>query len=232
MDYIVDGILEARILGWIVTPFSKGSSQPRDQTQVSCIAGRFFTSWATMQPKVGQIFSIDIQTLPAHWNLICQSPGGWKGSQDILTHTGQTSHLTSPEGLKMQCPQQRVSITWELARKVHYRASPQCWWIRMSRGHSLHPSKDALSPVPKMTEGFGEKVWTADVIYHPVGVCFSHLLLESAFSPSGVPPEAHRSTQSLLTPPRVSSCPGYHLHVWHSLFGDRVSPEARLAKRT
>ena len=44
MDYIVDGILEARILEWIVTPFSKGSSQPRDQTQVSCIAGRFFTS--------------------------------------------------------------------------------------------------------------------------------------------------------------------------------------------
>ena len=28
-------------------PFYKGSSQPRDQTQVSCIAGKFFTSWAT-----------------------------------------------------------------------------------------------------------------------------------------------------------------------------------------
>ena len=28
-------------------PFSRGSSQPRDRTQVSCIAGRFFTSWAT-----------------------------------------------------------------------------------------------------------------------------------------------------------------------------------------
>ena len=41
------GILQARILKWIVIPFSKGSSWPRDQTQVSCIAGRFFTSWAT-----------------------------------------------------------------------------------------------------------------------------------------------------------------------------------------
>ena len=44
MDYIVHGILQARILAWAVFPFSRGSSQPRDQTQVSHIAGRFFTS--------------------------------------------------------------------------------------------------------------------------------------------------------------------------------------------
>ena len=49
MDYIVHGILQARILEWTAFPFSRGSSQPRDQTQVSCIAGRFFTSWATRE---------------------------------------------------------------------------------------------------------------------------------------------------------------------------------------
>ena len=38
------GILQARILGWIAAPFSRGSSQPRDWTQVSCIAGRFLSS--------------------------------------------------------------------------------------------------------------------------------------------------------------------------------------------
>ena len=43
-DCIVHGILQARILEWVVFPFSRGSSQPRDQTQVSHIAGRFFTS--------------------------------------------------------------------------------------------------------------------------------------------------------------------------------------------
>ena len=37
------GILQARILEWVAIPFSRGSSQPRDRTQVSCIAGRFFT---------------------------------------------------------------------------------------------------------------------------------------------------------------------------------------------
>ena len=44
VDYTVHGILQARILEWVAFPFSRGSSQPRDQTQVSLIAGRFFTS--------------------------------------------------------------------------------------------------------------------------------------------------------------------------------------------
>ena len=38
MDYTVHGILQARILAWVAVPFSRGSSQPRDGTQVSCIA--------------------------------------------------------------------------------------------------------------------------------------------------------------------------------------------------
>ena len=44
MDYTVYGILQARILEWIAFPFSRESSQPRVRTQVSCIAGGFFTS--------------------------------------------------------------------------------------------------------------------------------------------------------------------------------------------
>ena len=46
VGYTVHGILQARILEWVDFPFSRGSSQPRDGTQVSHIAGRFFTSWA------------------------------------------------------------------------------------------------------------------------------------------------------------------------------------------
>ena len=42
--YTIHGILQARILEWVAFPFSRGSSQPRDQTLVSCIAGRFFIS--------------------------------------------------------------------------------------------------------------------------------------------------------------------------------------------
>ena len=51
MDYTVPGILQARILEWVAFPFSRGSSQPRDQTQVFRIVGGFFTSWATREAQ-------------------------------------------------------------------------------------------------------------------------------------------------------------------------------------
>ena len=41
LDLLVHEILQARILAWVASPFSRGSSQSRDQTWVSCIAGRF-----------------------------------------------------------------------------------------------------------------------------------------------------------------------------------------------
>ena len=46
----VHGVLQARILEWVAISFSRGSSQPRDQAEVSCLAGRFFTLWATGKP--------------------------------------------------------------------------------------------------------------------------------------------------------------------------------------
>ena len=51
MDYIIHGILQARMLEQVAVPFSRESSQPRDQTQVSPIAGRFFTSYATKEAQ-------------------------------------------------------------------------------------------------------------------------------------------------------------------------------------
>ena len=60
MDYSspgssVHGIFQARILEWIAISYSKGSSQPRDPSHVSCIsciAGRFFTVWAIREASV------------------------------------------------------------------------------------------------------------------------------------------------------------------------------------
>ena len=60
MDYTVHGILQARILEYsfpsfqnteVAFPFSRGSSQPGDQTHVYHITGRFFTSWATREAQ-------------------------------------------------------------------------------------------------------------------------------------------------------------------------------------
>ena len=61
IDYKVHGILQARILQWVAFPFSRLSSQPRDWTQVSCIAGGFFTSWATREAQ-------------EHWRVAYPSP--------------------------------------------------------------------------------------------------------------------------------------------------------------
>ena len=49
MDYTVPRILQARILEWVAMPSSRGSSQPRDWTQVTYILGRFFTSRASRE---------------------------------------------------------------------------------------------------------------------------------------------------------------------------------------
>ena len=43
------GILQARILEWVAMASSRGSSQPRDRTQASCIAGGFFTNWTSRE---------------------------------------------------------------------------------------------------------------------------------------------------------------------------------------
>ena len=51
-DSSVCGILQARILEWIAIYFSRRSSWPRDWTQISCIAGRFFTIWAIVKSTI------------------------------------------------------------------------------------------------------------------------------------------------------------------------------------
>ena len=59
-DSLQPRILQAGILEWIAFPFSRGSFQPRYWTQVSHIAGRFFTSWATREPKNTGVVSLSL----------------------------------------------------------------------------------------------------------------------------------------------------------------------------
>ena len=51
MDCSVHGILQTRLMEWVAFPFSRGSSQPWNRTQISCIAGKVFTSWATKEAQ-------------------------------------------------------------------------------------------------------------------------------------------------------------------------------------
>ena len=72
------GTLQARILEWVVMPSSKGSSQPRDRTQVSHIAGGFFTIWATRGAQIDASvqFSSVTQSCSALCDpMDCSTPG-------------------------------------------------------------------------------------------------------------------------------------------------------------
>ena len=70
-DPLSMGILQARILEWVAMPSSRGSSQLRGQTQVSCIADGVFTIWATREaqyevpPKYPPTGRLSGETLPA-----------------------------------------------------------------------------------------------------------------------------------------------------------------------
>ena len=86
----VHGILQARILEWVAMLFSRGSSRPRDWTQVFCIAGRFFTVWAiggvlwwglnwwkalwihypfALRPSFTQVSSRNMNSIPVLWEI-------------------------------------------------------------------------------------------------------------------------------------------------------------------
>ena len=65
MDYSrpgssLHGILQAKLLEWVVMPFSRGSSWPRDQICVSWIAGRFFTVWTTRENPLQKFSSVQL----------------------------------------------------------------------------------------------------------------------------------------------------------------------------
>ena len=70
----VHGILQAKILEVVAMPFSRGSSWPRDWTQVSGIAGRFFTIWATREARMNTLPWITDLTNDSL--LLCGSRGG------------------------------------------------------------------------------------------------------------------------------------------------------------
>ena len=77
----VHGILQARILEWVAIPFSRGSSQSSDQTQVSPNAGRFFTVWAPREalaqnnPRTKTARLEQTRAEPQHCFLMRAGPG-------------------------------------------------------------------------------------------------------------------------------------------------------------
>ena len=141
MDYTAHEILQARILEWVAFPFSRGSSQPRDRTQVSHIAGRVFTSWATREALTTVQFSSVAQScltlcnpmnhstpgLPVH----CQLPESTQTPVHWVSDAIQPSHLLSSPSAPTANPSQHqglfqwVSSSHEVAKVLEFQLQYQ-----------------------------------------------------------------------------------------------------------
>ena len=66
----VHGILQARILEWVAIPFSRGYSQPRDQTRIACIGGWILYWWATWEVHYFTLIICRYSLLVTHTHVI------------------------------------------------------------------------------------------------------------------------------------------------------------------
>ena len=124
-DSSVHGILQARILEWVAVPSCRGSSQPRDWTWVSCIAGRFFTIWATREaPDISTggwskllIFSQNTQPiafLSLHGNFIL--PDTHSKSVEVILDSSLHITCVKPPG--------NLVPPWEMNLESNHSSSP------------------------------------------------------------------------------------------------------------
>ena len=137
VDCTVQGILQARVLEWAAFPFSRGSSRPRDCTQVSHIAGGFFTSWATREGLDNHLrpWSSLLLTLQLHCCYLgffhLKSFKLWDSwSVEILGHS-QTVPLSKAVSLPPTCrlarPFLRSSLSFRILLKM--ARSSQYGWL-------------------------------------------------------------------------------------------------------
>ena len=122
-DSSVHGILQARILEWVAMPASRGSSWLRNRTWVSCIAGRFFTDWASR--AISQIKTIpwmspfdSEEIIPIMFNT-CR--GAWWGWKKLTVLYLEVMAIVSPRCSPAQSPQ-------ELYKTCVIIISPICSW--------------------------------------------------------------------------------------------------------
>ena len=114
----VHRIFQARVLEWVAISFSRGSSQPRDRTQVSRITGRRFTIWATREARGhNERVSIYNSGILPYWyqKLLIQSMELWKKLISVLQATqSMISYYGSPSWLRQECshiPLTQISLT-------------------------------------------------------------------------------------------------------------------------
>ena len=121
----VHGIFQAWILEWVAISFSRGSSQPRDRTRVSCIVGKRFTIWATRealrprsQPKTKKKYPTSTSCLIRGVDVRLSEMGrcAW-GSQPTSWLAGERLSCSKKAGVRESWPCSRTSC---LDRVFHH----------------------------------------------------------------------------------------------------------------
>ena len=113
--HTVHGILQVRILEWVAFPFSRGFSQLRDRTQVSHIAGGFFTKGATREALKGFVAPAPT-TLGSHGSQLPLQEAVWVGSRDCV------HHCSGPQGVR-RC--HLTVLLWRKRPELHFVRSAQ-----------------------------------------------------------------------------------------------------------
>ena len=116
----VHGILQARILEWVAITFSRGSFWPRNQSQVSCIAGRFFTVWATRE-----------------------APGPYGGDSSV-----QFSHSVMSDSLRPHELQHARPPCPSPTPRVHPDSRPSSQWCHPAISSSVVPFSSCPQSLP------------------------------------------------------------------------------------
>ena len=134
----VHGILQAIVLEWIAISFSRGSSQPRDQTRVFCIAGRFFTTEPSGKPRYKQHTwnFIEWGTLKVIWNFktfsgIVQekSENVWGALQNLLFTSWTVTPLAYIYIQHSGCVLWTCMLLSETGAKITWANSEGEWWF-------------------------------------------------------------------------------------------------------
>ena len=129
----VHGILQAGILEWVAISFSRGSSQPRDQAHISCIAGRFFTIWATWKAH-NTVHTI--RNLNIHWKDWCYS---WS-STSLVTWCEETTHWKRPWCWERVTAKEGAGKGWD----GWMESLTQCTWIWANSGRQGRTGKPGM----------------------------------------------------------------------------------------
>ena len=178
----VHGILQARILEWVAFPFSRGSSRPRNWTQVSRIAGGFFTNWAIREAPTGMLTPREKEFASSgHW---CSFSSLARGRHPILVERmsdiwrvlclGMVSRLATCYFISLSQHSLEGGLVIVPLHRGEKQASRRCIWIpytytpnrRVQKLSWLPLNNQQCSPFwPKRTE------WSSGQMQLLAGTC-------------------------------------------------------------